>query len=156
MRTRQPWKEQAMQTDVYQRITDQIVCELEKGVRPWLKPWNAEHAAGRITRPLRGNRIPYRGINVLVLWSAAMEKGYAAPVWVTFKQANELKANVRKGEHGSPRGVCRQDHPHRSRHNDRRGIGARRQGRHLERRWNKLAKHDTYLRMTLPMIAAST
>jgi antirestriction protein ArdC len=90
-----------MKTDVYQRITDQIVCELEKGVRPWMKPWNAEHAAGRITRPLRGNGIPYQGINVLMLWSAAMEKGYAAPVWMTFKQASELKASVRRGEHGS-------------------------------------------------------
>jgi antirestriction protein ArdC len=90
-----------MKTDIYQRITDQIVSELEKGVRPWLKPWNAEHAAGHITRPLRGSGIPYQGINVLTLWSAAMEKGYAAPVWMTFKQASELKANVRKGEHGS-------------------------------------------------------
>jgi hypothetical protein len=41
-----------MRTDIYQKITDQIVCDLEKGVRPWLKPWNVEHAAGRITRPL--------------------------------------------------------------------------------------------------------
>jgi antirestriction protein ArdC len=90
-----------MKADIYQKITDQIVLELEKGVRPWLQPWNAEHAAGRITRPLRGNGIPYQGINVLMLWSAAMEKGYAAPVWMTFKQASELKANVRKGEHGS-------------------------------------------------------
>ena len=90
-----------MRTDVYQRITDQIVSELEKGVRPWFKPWNAEHAAGRITRPLRGNGIPYQGINVLMLWSAAMAKGYAAPIWMTFKQALDLKANVRKGEHGS-------------------------------------------------------
>jgi antirestriction protein ArdC len=90
-----------MKTDIYQRITDQIVSELEKGVRPWVKPWNAEHAAGRNTRPLRGNGVPYRGINVLMLWSAAMEKGYAAPVWLTFKQAIDLKANVRKGEHGS-------------------------------------------------------
>ena len=90
-----------MKTDIYQKITDQIVCELEKGVRPWLKSWNAEHATGGITRPLRGNGIPYQGINVLMLWSAAIEKGYAAPVWMTFKQATELKANVRKGEHGS-------------------------------------------------------
>jgi antirestriction protein ArdC len=91
----------AMRTDVYQRITDQIVVELEKGVRPWMKPWNAEHAAGRITRPLRGNGIPYQGINVLMLWAAAMEKGYAAPIWMTFKQAQEFKAHVRKGEKGS-------------------------------------------------------
>lgn len=91
----------ALKADVYERITNQIVAELEKGVRPWLKPWNAEHSAGRITRPLRGNGIPYRGINVVMLWSEAMEKGYAAPIWMTFKQAIELKACVRKGEKGS-------------------------------------------------------
>jgi antirestriction protein ArdC len=91
----------AVKADVYERITNQIVAELEKGVRPWLKPWNAEHSAGRITRPLRRNGIPYRGINVVMLWSEAMEKGYAAPIWMTFKQAIELKACVRKGEKGS-------------------------------------------------------
>jgi antirestriction protein ArdC len=90
-----------MRTDVYEKITNQIVSELEKGVRPWHQPWKAEHAAGRITRPLRGNGVPYQGINVLTLWSAAIEKAYAAPIWMTFKQALELKARVRKGEQGS-------------------------------------------------------
>lgn len=90
-----------MRQDVYERITDAIVSELEKGVRPWLKPWNAEHAAGRITRPLRGNGIPYQGINVVMLWSVAVAKGYAAPIWMTYKQAMELGAHVRKGEQGS-------------------------------------------------------
>lgn len=90
-----------MKADVYERITARIVSELEQGVRPWFKPWNAEHAAGRITRPLRGNGIPYRGINVLMLWAEAMAKGYAAPMWLTFKQALELNACVRKGEKGS-------------------------------------------------------
>ncbi|WP_371933012.1 ArdC-like ssDNA-binding domain-containing protein [Bradyrhizobium sp. CCGUVB23] len=46
-----------MRTDVYQKITDQIVRELEKGARPWHQPWKVEHSAGRITRPLRGNGI---------------------------------------------------------------------------------------------------
>jgi len=36
--------------NIYSRITDQIISHLEKGVRPWVRPWNAEHAAGRITR----------------------------------------------------------------------------------------------------------
>jgi antirestriction protein ArdC len=90
-----------MRADVYQKITDQIVAALEQGVRPWHQPWKAEHSAGRITRPLRGNGIPYQGINVLMLWSAAIENGYAAPIWMTFKQALDLKASVRKGEHGS-------------------------------------------------------
>ena len=30
-----------------------------------------------------------------------MEKGYVAPIWMTFKQAADLGAHVRKGEHGS-------------------------------------------------------
>jgi antirestriction protein ArdC len=94
-------KEAGMRRDIYQSITNQIVAELEKGVRPWFKPWNADHAAGRITGPLRANGIPYQGINVLMLWSQAVAKGYAAPLWMTFKQALDLGAHVRKGEHGS-------------------------------------------------------
>ena len=88
--------------DIYSRVTDQIVTELEKGVRPWIKPWSAEHAAGRITRPLRHNGEPYAGINILMLWAAATAQGFAAPIWMTYRQASELGAHVRKGEKGSP------------------------------------------------------
>ena len=86
--------------DIYSRITNRIIAELESGCRPWLKPWNAEHAAGRITRPLRSNGIPYRGINVINLWLTATARGYACPIWLTYKQAQELGGHVRKGEHG--------------------------------------------------------
>ena len=47
-----------------------IVAALEDGVRPWVRPWNAEHAAGRITRPLRHNGQPYTGINILSPWAS--------------------------------------------------------------------------------------
>jgi antirestriction protein ArdC len=87
--------------DVYTRITNQIVSHLEKGVRPWVRPWNAEHAAGRITRPLRHNGKPYSGINVLSLWASAIAQNFAAPIWMTFKQASELDAHILKGEKGS-------------------------------------------------------
>ena len=87
--------------DVYTRITNKIITSLEQDVWPWMKPWNAEHAAGKITRPLRHNRQPYSGINILMLWASAMEQGFAAPIWMTFKQALELNAHVRKGEKGS-------------------------------------------------------
>lgn len=87
--------------DVYTRITDKIVASLEQGVRPWIKPWDAQHAAGRIVRHLRHNGQAYSGINILMLWASAMEQGFAAPIWMTFKQALELKTNVRKGEKGS-------------------------------------------------------
>jgi antirestriction protein ArdC len=87
-------------TDIYTRITNRIIDDLEQGVRPWHRPWNAEHAAGKITRPLRHNGIPYKGINVIMLWSASVVKGYDCPLWLTFKQAQELGGNVRKGEKG--------------------------------------------------------
>jgi antirestriction protein ArdC len=87
--------------EIYTRITNQIVSHLEKGVRPWVRPWNAEHAAGRITRPLRHNGKPYSGINVLSLWASAMAQNFAAPIWMTFRQASELDAHIRKGEKGS-------------------------------------------------------
>ena len=86
--------------DVYSRITNRIIADLEQGVRPWMRPWSAEHAAGRITCPLRHNGIPYKGINVVMLWSASVVKGYSCPIWLTFKQALELGGAVRKGERG--------------------------------------------------------
>jgi antirestriction protein ArdC len=90
-----------VRSDVYRRVTDQIIADLEQGVRSWLQPWNAEHAAGSIARPLRANGQPYKGINVLILWTASMTQHFAAPIWMTFHQAKELNASVRKGAKGS-------------------------------------------------------
>ena len=87
--------------DIYTRITGQIVASLEQGVRPWMKPWSGENAAARITRPLRHNGTPYTGINILMLWAASIEHGFGSPSWMTFKQAQDLSAHVRKGEKGS-------------------------------------------------------
>ncbi len=87
--------------DVYTRITNTIIADLEKGVRTWMKPWNAGNTAARITRPLRHNGLPYSGINILMLWAEAEAQGFTGPTWMTFKQALELDAHVRKGEKGS-------------------------------------------------------
>jgi antirestriction protein ArdC len=94
-------KEPKMKRDIYQSITDQIVSELEKGVRPWQKPWSSVHMDGRVVLPLRHNGIAYRGVNILTLWMASLAKGYGAPIWMTFKQAIDLGGGVRKGEKGS-------------------------------------------------------
>ena len=90
--------QRAEKQGIYTRITNQIVSHLERGVRPWVKPWDAEHAARRITRPLRHNGKPYSGINVLSLWASAMAQKFSAPIWMTFKQATELDGHIRKGE----------------------------------------------------------
>ena len=87
--------------DIYTRITESILAQLEQGTRPWLRPWNAEHLAGRITRPLRASGQPYRGINVVMLWLAAATKGYSAPIWITYRQAQEVGGQVRQGEQGT-------------------------------------------------------
>ncbi len=87
-------------TDIYTRITNQIVEHLEAGVKPWMQPWQSSE--GAVSRPLRYNGEPYAGINVLTLWCSAMERGFVAPMWMTFKQALELGGAVRRGEKGSP------------------------------------------------------
>ncbi|MCA9094028.1 MAG: DUF1738 domain-containing protein [Planctomycetaceae bacterium] len=88
--------------DIRSRVTNQIIEKLEAGIRPWFKPWNAEHAAGRITRPLRHTGVPYQGANILMLWMSAESQGFACPYWMTYQQAKELGGHVKKGEHGSP------------------------------------------------------
>ena len=85
----------------YTRVTDKIIVDLEQGVRTWVRPWNAANTAGRITRPLRHNGMPYSGINILMLWAEAVARGFATPIWMTFNQATELNAHVRKGEKSS-------------------------------------------------------
>jgi antirestriction protein ArdC len=90
-----------VRSDIYSGVTNQIVAELEAGVRPWVQPWNAAHAAGEVSRPLRHNAVPYRGINVVLLWLAALRQHFASPLWMTYKQAAELGGQVRKGAKGS-------------------------------------------------------
>lgn len=81
--------------DVYERITQRIVEQLEQGTRPWMQPWGT---CGTPVRPLRHNGVPYRGINAVLLWMEASERGYLSPYWMTYKQAQELGGQVRKGE----------------------------------------------------------
>lgn len=83
--------------DIYEEVTNQIVELLEAGTRPWSPSW----ASGAASLPLRHEGTPYRGINILLLWSASMLRGYNNPYWMTYRQAHELGAQVRKGEKGN-------------------------------------------------------
>ena len=94
-------KETKPRADIYARITDRIIADLERGVRPWVKPWNAANVAGRITRPLRHNGMAYQGINVVLLWSEAVARGFTSLIWMTFKQSLDLGGHIRKGESGT-------------------------------------------------------
>jgi len=63
-------------------VTNRIVADLEQGVRPWLKPWKRRNTPpARITRPLRHNGQPdFAGINVVMLWTESMDRGFACPI----------------------------------------------------------------------------
>jgi antirestriction protein ArdC len=83
---------------IYQTVTDRILSSLKAGVIPWEKPWKSRRfTGGPFPRNFYTGK-PYRGINVLLLWSSE----YSSPFWLTFKQAQALKGSVRKGEHGTP------------------------------------------------------
>lgn len=43
-------KKETARIDIYARITDRIVADLENGVRPWIKPWSARNMTGRVSR----------------------------------------------------------------------------------------------------------
>jgi antirestriction protein ArdC len=83
---------------IYQTVTDRIISSLKAGVIPWEKPWaSPQFTGGPFPRNFSTGK-PYRGINILLLWSS----DFSSPFWLTFKQAQELKGSVRKGERGTP------------------------------------------------------
>ena len=91
----------SQRSDIHGRITDTIIAELEQGVRPWTQPWHSAYPSDPVSRPLRFNGAPYSGINVILLWSEAIARGFSSSTWMTFRQALELGGAVRKGESGT-------------------------------------------------------
>ena len=90
--------------DVYSRITGKIIADLEQGIRPLAQAViRKNHAAGKITRPLRHNGIAYKGINVVMLWSAAVTKGYACPLWLTFEPGDRARGTASGAPRPTPR-----------------------------------------------------
>lgn len=85
--------------DLYQEITDKIIVSLEQGVRPWKCPWDQSRYGGFEGIPYNlKTGFSYRGINIPVLWVAQQEKGYASNAWLSYKQADLLGGNVKRGE----------------------------------------------------------
>ncbi|MDP4027158.1 zincin-like metallopeptidase domain-containing protein [Methylobacterium sp. NEAU 140] len=93
----------APRVDLYQRITDTIIAQLEEGRVPWVQPWASLPGTASVAMPRNGatNRA-YSGINVMLLWSSGMASGYPTQRWLTFRQALGLGGCVRRGEKGIP------------------------------------------------------
>ena len=89
-------------TGLYQEITDKIIAELEAGRAPWVQPWGMAAAKAPLAMPKNAaTHRRYTGINVLILWGAVIEHGFAGQSWLTFRQALSLDGHVRKGERGT-------------------------------------------------------
>ncbi len=92
-----PMNKQTAKPSLYDTVTDRILDSLKQGFIPWEKPWSVPvYEGGNFPRNFRTGK-PYRGINVMLLWSTP----FALPFWLTFKQAQELGGTVRKGEKGT-------------------------------------------------------
>ena len=83
---------------IYDEVTARVIAEMEQGRLPWVKPWTG---TGLGLPRSAATRKPYSGINILILWDAAMRRGYIAQEWMTLRQCNELGGRIRKGERGT-------------------------------------------------------
>lgn len=85
---------------LYDEVTARIVAEIEEGRIPWTQPWDAAGFAPGLPQNADTRRA-YSGINILILWAEAAQRGFASQGWLTFRQALALGAAVRKGEKGT-------------------------------------------------------
>lgn len=87
-----------MSRNLYRDVTDRILNEMENGALPWVKPWSG-FAGPQMPHNAATGRA-YSGCNVVLLWMAQAAGGFTSSRFMTFKQAQELGGNVRKGEKG--------------------------------------------------------
>ena len=93
----------AARVDLYRRITDTILAQLEQGRVPWVQPWSTLPGCAAVTMPRNAvTRRAYSGINVMLLWAGGSAAGYPTQRWLTFRQALSLGGCVRRGERGTP------------------------------------------------------
>ena len=87
-----------MARDIYAKITDAVMAELDKGTVPWRKPWT--YSAGEYGQRNLQSKRPYRGINQFLCEMRASVEGWSDPYWTTYKAAKKAGGMVRKGSKG--------------------------------------------------------
>ena len=82
-----------------ERVSNEIIEALEQGTAPWIRPWSGSEIRDNAPfNPITGKQ--YEGINFINLSITGMAMG-GDPRWMTFKQAQSINAQVRKGEKGT-------------------------------------------------------
>jgi antirestriction protein ArdC len=91
---------------LYAEVTGRVIAELEAGRLPWVQPWDGAACGCAMPANAVSGRT-YSGINVLILWSAVIDGGYASQRWLTYRQAQAAGGSVRRGDKGTT--VCYAD-----------------------------------------------
>ena len=91
--------EKAPLKDTYRMLTDQVLEYLQQpDLGKFALPWNA----GAGGRPVNAHtKLPYRGINVVMLGIAEAKNGFETGEWATHPKWKEMGAQVKQGEHGT-------------------------------------------------------
>lgn len=85
--------------DIYSTITAELTAAIDAGAGNWRMPWH--HDGGTVMRPMSSVGRAYTGINRLVLWASAEAHGFQSGTWATYRQWNDIGAQVRRGETGT-------------------------------------------------------
>lgn len=81
-----------------QKLTNQIIENLEKEGNIWKKGWDTSLFSPH--NPTNGS--VYKGYNKFKLMIEAQEQGYKDPRWMTYKQAQSKGWQIKKGSKGVP------------------------------------------------------
>lgn len=85
-----------------QFLIDEYLKALSEDRLPWFADW--ERGGGRRLNNLPCNAITkrkYNGVNLAILIYVSEMKGFRDHRWLTFKQAQERKWQIKQGEHGT-------------------------------------------------------
>jgi len=85
--------------DLYQEVTDKIIAALESGTL-WQRPWSALAETGLPRNGISGRH--YNGINAILLFLEAQQRGFDDNRYLTFKQAADLGHRVKRGAKSFP------------------------------------------------------
>lgn len=90
-------------TDLYQRVTNQIIAAIEAGAGEYRMPWNPRLCGGASVRIPHNpvGQYGYKGVNVLSLWGAQQANAHPTAEWATYRQWASAGAQVRAGEKGT-------------------------------------------------------
>lgn len=88
-------RKKSHQEEYAEKIAKELIERLKQGTAPFQLPWQPDMGRDFPFNPVSGTE--YSGMNRLNL----MIQGYSDPRWMTYKQAQSVNVQVRKGERGT-------------------------------------------------------